>query len=181
MPISSLWSHYWEVLTVFLIPFGGGIPSGTLLAKKYAIDWRVTTFLYFISDLILACVFELILIRTQAASVRSPKLSRFGTAFKQSLQKTTLSYGKDPGPLTLIYISFAVDPMTGRAAGQAVGHGFLAGWLFAIIGDLFYFGILMASTLWLNGILGDGTWMTIITIAIMMLVPWAIRKIKAPA
>jgi hypothetical protein len=40
--------------------------------------------------------------------------------------------------------------MTGRAAAKAAGHGFLPGWAIAITGDMIYFVVLMASTLWLQ-------------------------------
>lgn len=76
-------------------------------------------------------------------------------------------------------IAFGVDPMTGRSVARAAGHGFIMGWMFAIAGDMLYFGVLMVSTLWLNGILGDGTWTTIIILAAMMIVPWLIKKIRA--
>ena len=34
-----------EVLTLFLIPIGGGIPAGVILAKSRGIEWPVTTLL----------------------------------------------------------------------------------------------------------------------------------------
>jgi hypothetical protein len=59
------------------------------------------------------------------------------------------------GPLGLIVLSFTVDPNTGRAAAAAAGHGPVVGWTLAIIGDMFYFAVLMASTLWLSEALGN--------------------------
>ena len=68
--------------------------------------------------------------------------------------------------------------MTGRLATAIAGHGFVRGWLLAIVGDMFYFGLLMASTLWLDGILGDGTATTLIILAGMIGIPWIARKIR---
>lgn len=168
----------WKVLSLFLIPIGGGIPAGVLMAKSEGIAWPFTALLYLISDIILACVFDPVMHFLIAAGKRSPALSRINATFKQSTQKSISSYGTHLGPLTLIMIAFGVDPMTGRAATAFAGHGFLTGWTLAITGDMLYFTLLMASTLWLNGILGDGTWTTIIIMVLMMVVPGLLRKAR---
>lgn len=168
----------WEVLTLFLIPIGGGIPAGVLLAKSRSIPWPITTLLYFVSDVILACIFEPLMLLLIKLGKRSPKLAKFIDVFRQSMKKTTSVYGSHLGPLALIMIAFGVDPMTGRAAAAAAGHRFIMGWLFAIAGDMLYFGVIMASTLWLNNILGDGTWTMIIILILMMVVPALVRKFK---
>jgi hypothetical protein len=43
---------------------------------------------------------------------------------------------------------------------------------------MIYFTLLMVSTLWLNGILGDGTLTTIIIMVLMMVVPGLLRKAR---
>ena len=78
----------------------------------------------------------------------------------------------------LVMIAFGVDPMTGRAAAKAAGHGFLAGWTVAIAGDMIFFSIVAASTLCLNSVLGDGTWTAIIIMFAMMFIPPLIRRFK---
>jgi hypothetical protein len=179
-PETSLFSlsSVWEVLTLFLIPIGGGIPAGVLLAKSRSLPWPLTALLYFISDVILACVFEPLMLLVIKLGKRSPKMAKFTEIFRQSVQKTTSVYGSHLGPLALITIAFGVDPMTGRAAAAAAGHRFVMGWMFAIAGDMLYFGVIMASTLWLNNILGDGTWTMVIILILMMVVPTLIRKTK---
>ena len=178
LPSQQNLSGAWAVLSLFLIPVGGGIPAGVLLAKNYGIAWPITATLYFISDVILACVFEPIMLLLIAAGKKSRRLRRFSEAFSQSMQKTISKYGHSTGPFTLIMIAFGVDPMTGRAAAAAAGHKFVTGWMIAIAGDMIYFGVIMASTLWLNGILGDGTWTTIIILALMLIVPGLVRRIR---
>jgi len=180
LPSESVYtfSSTWNVLKLFLIPIGGGIPAGVLLARNQAFAWQVTALLYFLSDVILACVFEPFLMLFIAASKKSARLSKIGEAFKLATQKTIARYSTTGGAFTLIMIAFGVDPMTGRSAAVAAGHGFVMGWVFAIAGDMLYFGILMVSTLWLDGILGDGTWTTIIILAAMMIVPWLIKKFR---
>ena len=171
----------WEVLLLFLIPIGGGIPAGVLLAQKFGIAWPIMMVLYFISDVILACLFEPVMKLLILVSHRYPLpfLVRLRSAFKKSVHRTIAYYGNSTGPLALILIAFGVDPMTGRAAAIAAGHGFIIGWAIAITGDMIFFALLMVSTLWLNSILGDGTWTVIIILIFMMILPLLIRRLRA--
>ncbi len=171
-------SSAWEVLTLFIIPVGGGIPGGVLLAKSRDIDWIGMTILYFISDVMLACVFEPLMLLIIAGAKRVAWLDRAREAMRKSMAKTTARYGTKMSPLALVGVSFGVDPMTGRVAAAASGHGFIAGWLIAITGDMFYFGILMASTLWLHEVLGDGTVATLIILVVMMVVPPLFKRLR---
>jgi len=165
-------------MTLFLIPIGGGIPAGVLLARSRGIQWPVTMILYLISDVILACLFEPVMLLVIKVGKRSPKVAQFSEAFKKMVKQTTSHYGNRLGPLSLITVSFGVDPMTGRAAAAAAGHGFLIGWMLAITGDMIYFSVLMISTLWLNSILGDGTWTTVIILVLMVVVPILVRRLR---
>ena len=171
-------SNLWPVLKLFLIPWGGGIPAGVIAAREHALSWPVMSVLYFISDLILACVFEPLMMLFILYSRRSEKMNRIGSAMEESMNKTLSRYGTGGGAFTLIMIAFGTDPMTGRSAAVAAGHGFFMGWVFAIAGDMLYFTVIMASTIWLNGILGDGTVTTYVILAGMILFPWMIKKIK---
>lgn len=161
---------------LFCIPVGGGIPAGVLLARSRAIGWPAMMILYFISDVILACVFEPVLKLMIAAGRRFAPLGRATHALKAAVRKTTAPYGSAAGPLALVMIAFGVDPMTGRAAAHAAGHGFLSGWAIAIAGDMIYFALIMVSTLWLNSILGDGTWTTVVVMAGMFILPELIKR-----
>jgi hypothetical protein len=135
--------------------------------------------LYFISDVILAITFEPILRLLIKLGRHISFLSRLSVAFKKMVDKSIAHYGNKTGPLALIMIAFTVDPMTGRAAAIAAGHGFVTGWMVAIAGDMIYFTLLMVSTLWLNSVLGDGTWTVIIILLVMMIVPVVIRKLRS--
>lgn len=169
---------YWEVLSLFLIPIGGGIPAGVLLAKSHSIGWPMMSVLYFISDVILALIFEPLMLLVIAVGKKSVFIARMREAMRKRTNKTLSQYGSSLGPLKLIVIAFGVDPMTGRTAAVAAGHGFVTGWMFAITGDMFYFALLMVSTLWLNSILGDGTWTTVIIMVLMMGVPYLIKRFR---
>jgi hypothetical protein len=149
-----------------------------VLAKTRGMIWPVTAALYFISDVILACLFEPLLLLFLHYAKTSAFLTRFAAAYKESLAKTGFKYGLAPSPLSLIIISFGVDPMTGRAAARAAGHGFVAGWALAICGDMVFFAFIMTSTLLLNNILGDGTLAAIIVMIAMVVIPLLIRRLK---
>jgi len=171
-------SNAWGVLTLFVIPWGGGIPAGVLLARDHGIVWPITLLLYLVSDLILAFVFEPILLAFVAYGKSNKSAGRVGLAFKKALEKTTITPNKNAGPFALIALAFGADPMTGRAAARMAGHGFVSGWTLAITGDMIFFAVLMASTLWLDGILGNGTQTTLIVLAGMFVIPWAVRKVR---
>lgn len=171
-------SNLRDVFLLFVIPVGGGIPAGVLLAKARGVDWATMSILYFISDILLAIVFEPIMLAFVWLSKRNQFLTRLSDAVKQSTNKTIAGYGSSPGPFMLVMIAFGVDPMTGRAAAKAAGHGFIAGWTIAIMGDMIFFSIIAVSTLCLNNILGDGTWTAIIIMLAMLVVPALIKRIK---
>lgn len=168
----------WDVLMLFLIPIGGGIPAGVVLANQRGLSWISMSILYFISDLVLACVFEPIMLLFLRASNRSPHWKKVREALSQSTVHLISRYGVNPNPFTLVMITFGTDPMTGRSIAKAVGHGFFTGWALTIAGDMIFFTVIMASTLWLNNLLGDGTLTAvIITICILGLPPLT-KKIK---
>jgi hypothetical protein len=171
-------SNAWEVFVLFFIPVGGGVPAGVILAKKRGFGWITMTFVYFISDLVLACLFEPLVLLMKAAGRRFTFVARINEGLKKSTHKTIAKYGLRPNVLSLITISFGVDPMTGRTAALAAGHGFISGWTLAIIGDMLFFLILMISTLCLNNILGDGTWAAVIIMVAMTVVPVLVRKVR---
>ena len=50
-----------SVSMLFLIPVGGGIPAGGLLARDKGLAWPVNGGLYLISDILLALAFEPVL------------------------------------------------------------------------------------------------------------------------
>ncbi len=176
--MSLMLASAWEVFVIFSVPFGGGIPAGVLLAKTSGMTWQMMTGLYLLSDLALACYFEPLLKLILRLGKRSPFMIRFFEEFRKSLNKTIMRYGSNPGVFKLVMVAFGVDPMTGRATALAAGHGFLAGWAIAILGDMLFFMVLMGSTLWLNSILGDGTLAAVIIMVLMMGGPALIRRIR---
>jgi uncharacterized membrane protein len=171
-------SNLWDVLLIFLIPFGGGIPGGVMLAQSRGIEWPIMMLLYFISDVILACAFEPMMLLFIKYGKRFQFFARLSQAMKLVIQKTLEHYGNSSGVFALIMIAFGVDPMTGRAVAVAAGHGFFIGWMIAIAGDMIYFSLMMVSTLWLKSVIGNGTWTMVIIFVLMMIIPSVFRRVQ---
>jgi len=172
-------------MMLFLIPVGGGIPAGVLLAERTGLAWPVTAVLYFVSDVILAFAFEPILRLLAAVGRRVHFLAKMGDAMAASMERVAAHYGgRAAGPFTLVMIAFGVDPMTGRAAAMAKGHGFAAGWAVAIAGDMLYYAVVAMTTLRLNAYVKDPNTAMLIVLVGMLVVPLAVRRAKhlfAPA
>jgi hypothetical protein len=169
-----------SVLKLFLIPVGGGIPAGVLLAQTKGMFWPVMTLLYLVSDIALAVAFEPVLRLLAFVFARISFLSRISTAWKTaSARSVSLFSSAGAGPIGLIMIAFGVDPMTGRATAHAAGHGFIYGWAIAIVGDMLYFGVIAITTLHLNSYFQDPSTTMYIILAMMFLLPVLIRQIRS--
>jgi hypothetical protein len=169
-----------SVLKLFIIPVGGGIPSGVLLASSKGLAWPITSVLYLVSDIALALAFEPILRLVTLIVGKVPFLIRFSAAFKAASARSVAHIGgTSAGPLALVMISFGVDPMTGRATAHAAGHGFVAGWAIAITGDMLYFTVIALTTLRLNSYFKDPNTTMLIVLGAMFVVPMLVRYIRS--
>jgi len=169
-----------SVLKLFLIPVGGGIPAGVILAETKGVAWPFTTLLYLVSDIILALSFEPVLRLLAFICGKVSFLSRVGAAMKAATARSVSHYsGTGAGPIALTMIAFGVDPMTGRASAHAAGHGIIAGWAFAIAGDMLYFAVIAISTLRLNSYIHDPNITMLIILVAMFCVPALVRFIRS--
>ena len=166
---------------LFLLPWGGGIPAGVLLAKAYGLGWGVTAGLYLVSDLMLAAAFEPVLRLLVLCAERVEALDRFRAAWKVAMARVVAQFsGTGAGPFTLVMIAFGVDPMLGRASSLAAGHGFVAGWAFAITGDMMYYAVIAAATLRLNRYLGNPGITVPVIMGVMIAVPLLVGRWRRP-
>lgn len=169
-----------SVLKLFLIPVGGGIPAGVMLAQTKGVAWPVTALLYLVSDIILALLFEPVLRLLAYICSKISFLSRVAAAMKAATARSVHHMsGTGAGPIGLIMIAFGVDPMTGRATAHAAGHGFLAGWTIAIAGDMLYFAVIAISTLKLNTVIEDPNITMLIILVVMFSVPTIIKLVRS--
>ena len=174
-PVSSLLS----VLKLFVIPAGGGIPAGVMLAQAKGLAWPVTTLLYLVSDVILAIVFEPILRLITCLCGNMAFFVRISAILKAATARSVSHFsGTGAGPLALVMIAFGVDPMTGRASALAAGHGFIAGWAIAIAGDMLYFAVIAAATLGMNSYIQDTNVTMVLVIVVMFSMPVLVRFIR---
>ena len=161
---------------LFLIPLGGGIPAGVLLAQTKGLAWPVTAGLYLVSDVLLALAFEPILRLLAWLAGKLPFLARFSARMKAALAKSAARFsGIGAGPIALVMFSFGADPMSGRAAALAAGHGFLMGWAFAIAGDMLYYAVIAVTTLRLSKYVRDPGTAEWIVLGAMIVVPLIVR------
>lgn len=169
-----------SVLKLFLIPVGGGIPAGVMLAQVKGVAWPTTMALYLVSDIILALLFEPVLRLLAYICGRISFLSRIAAVMKAATARSVHHMsGTGAGPIGLIMIAFGVDPMTGRASAHAAGHGFISGWAIAITGDMLYFSVIAVSTLRLNSYIKDPNHTMLIILIAMFSIPAAVRFVRS--
>jgi len=169
-----------SVLMLFLIPVGGGIPAGVLLAQSKGLAWPVTSGLYLVSDMMLALAFEPVLQLLAWLGGKVPFLARFSARMKTEMARSAAHFsGTGAGPVALVMFSFGADPMSGRAAALAAGHGFLMGWVFAIAGDMLYYAVIAITTLRLSRYFRDPDTAMWIVLGAMIVVPLIIRFFRA--
>jgi len=168
------------VLMLFLIPVGGGIPAGVLLARSRGFEWPLTAGLYLVSDLMLAVAFEPLLRLLVALGSRVGFLVRLGVVMQLAMARSAAHFaGTGAGPFGLLMIAFGVDPMTGRASAMAAGHGFVAGWSFAIAGDMLYYGVIAVTTLRLSTRIHNPDVIVGLMLAGMIIVPLLVRQARS--
>ena len=112
------------VLKLFLLPVGGGIPAGVMLAQTKGVAWPAITLLYLVSDVILAFAFEPVLRLVKFIYGKITFLARISAMLKAATVRSTSHFSEaGAGPIGLIMIAFGVDLMTGRVQHslQAMG------------------------------------------------------------
>lgn len=176
-PLPAAWpTGAFGVFLLFMFPVGGGIPFGVILARDSGLSPLETFGLFALSDVLGAVMSEPYVMLFRWLGRKVGWIGRIGERITRFTAAAGLADGGKRGPLGIILTSFTVSLMTGRAAAAAAGHGVIMGWTLAIIGDLFYFLVLMASTLWLSSVLGDERITVGIVLLGMWVVPMLIRK-----
>jgi hypothetical protein len=140
------------------------------MARDAGLSPLVTAGLYLVSDLVLAVTAEPFLLLLAAFRRRNAVLGRAGAILERLANTAGLQEGRARGPLGVILISFSIMPIVGRMASEAAGYGFITGWTLAIIGDMAYFGLIMASTLWISSVFGNDR----LTIGAVLLASWGL-------
>jgi hypothetical protein len=178
-PVPAGWPHgWWGVLLLFCIPGGVGIPPGVLLGHGDGLGALFMTVLYFFSDVFLAAFFEPLLQVLALVSHHVPRLQRAGDLLIRAIT-ATMPAGSLAGPTGVVLTGFGAGLPFGRALASAAGYALVTGWLLTIAGDMLYFVMGMASTLWFQGLFGDPRMAALAALVVMLLVPVAIRRFRA--
>jgi hypothetical protein len=173
-PLPAYWpAGFWGAFLLFLVPIGGGIPVGVLMARDAGVSPPMMALMYFVSDIFMAVTHEPFFWLLGWLASIVPAVAKVRDFFARASNQAGLRDGGGRGPLGLILFSFTVDPVSGRGAAAAAGHGFIMGWVFAIAGDMIYFAVLMAATLWLSGVFGDER----ITVGVVLLTVWGLSML----
>jgi hypothetical protein len=179
-PLPALWPvGAMGVFLIFVTQIGAGIPLGVIMARNAGIPIPVTAGLYLASDVVLALFTEPMLALLRWLGKRVSFLERLGNRLARFTGMAGLQNGKVQGPLGLILFSFAWAPAPARAASEAAGHGPVSGWTLAIIGDMAYFALIMASTLWVSSLFGGDDRLTVGAVLLgTWLLPIIIRRVR---
>jgi hypothetical protein len=178
-PLPTLWpTGALGVFLVFATQIGAGIPIGVLMARDSGLNVVETAGLYLVSDVLLAVTCEPMLLLLRWMSRRVDWLATLGTRMMRISGATGLSSGRVRGPLGLILFSFVMAPAPARAVSEAAGHGPISGWTLAIIGDMIYFGVIMASTLLVIQIFGDSRTTIAPVIVAAWLLPMLVQRLR---
>jgi|SRR5579859_2799697 len=178
-PLPDLWpAGVFGVFLIFVMPTVVGIPLGVIMARDAGLTPLITAALYFASDLVLAVTAEPGLALVRWIGARVPLLGRLGDRLASLSARAGLKDDGVRGPLGLILVSFTVNPLAGRAAAAAAGHGFFGGWALAIIGDMLYFALIMASTLWISSVFGNDRLAIGVVFIVAFLAPLLLRRLR---
>jgi hypothetical protein len=182
-PLPSLWpGGAFGVFLIFVTQIGAGIPLGVIMARNAGIAIPVTALLYLASDVVLAITTEPMLLLLRWMGRRVEFLGRLGNRLARFTGMAGMQTGRVRGPLGVIIFSFAWAPAPARAASEAAGFGPIRGWTLAIIGDMAYFGLIMASTLWVSSLFGGDDRMTVGAVLLgTWLLPIIIRRMRRAA
>jgi hypothetical protein len=173
-PLPASWpAGFWGAFLLFLIWGGAGIPMGVIMGRDAGVSIPMMALMYFVSDIVMAVTHEPLFWLLGWLAGVVPAIGKIRDVFRKASQAAGLQDQGAHGPLGLILFSFTVDPISGRGAAAAAGHGFVMGWVFAIAGDMIYFAVLMAATLWLSGVFGDDR----VTIGVVLLSVWGLSML----
>src|SRR5215212_831358 len=127
-PLPAIWpSGAWGAFLQFLIPIGGGIPLGVIMGRDAGLSPLTMSGMYFVSDIFMAVTHEPFFWLLGWLASISPTIGKVRDFFRKATDRAGLQDEGGRGPLGLILFSFTVDPISGRGAAAAAGHGFYTG------------------------------------------------------
>jgi hypothetical protein len=175
-PVPAGWPHgWWGTLLLFLIPGGIGIPSGVLLGHGDGFGPPALTLLYVASDVVLALVFEPMILVLVLVGRHRPGVRRVGRGFVAAMHRLFPTHGASVS-MAVMGTGFVLGLPFGRLLGAGAGYGLVPSWALAIAGDTCSFAVGMLSTLWFNGVLGDQRLAVAGALVVMLAVSAVVRR-----
>jgi len=177
------------VFALFWLPVGPGVPAGVLLARHAGINPALTFCLYFLSDLLGACICHPSFSVMRRAGGRVPLLASVG---QRLMRLATLGTGISPeamadqapggsrGTLPLLFrigtVGFGVDVYTAGMLAVGLPVRNLPGWLAAIAGDLVWFTMLLATSIATAAVTNDDRITAAVMVVVMIALPPIARR-----
>jgi hypothetical protein len=169
-----------------------GIPAGLLLARHAGINPAVTIGLYALSDVMGAMVTHPTYALLRKYGSRSRILSKIGRVYlKIAMFGVRMPRLEDvqngpmlPALFRIGVISFGFDIYHGGMVIAGLPVPRLLGWLAALIGDLLWFSVLMATNSAAAAVIQDDRTVAFVTIAAMLIIPkvaeWIFPALRMP-
>jgi hypothetical protein len=169
-PIPSWWpAGGLGAFLLFLMPIGG-IPLGVLWARDAGVSLAGIIVLYAVRDVVLAPIMEVPLRLFCVLARHIPRLDIVNPKLNRIAIEMGFRREGNRSPWHVVLVGFVISPGAGRLAAMAARQRFLPGWALAIAGDVLYFVLLMASTLWLREVLANDR----IATGLMLLITWLV-------
>ena len=169
-----------------------GIPAGLLLARHAGINPAVTIGLYALSDVMGAMVTHPTYALVRKYGSRSTILSKLGRIYlKIAMFGVRMPRLEDvqngpmlPALFRIGVISFGFDIYHGGMVIAGLPVPRLLGWLAALVGDMIWFGVLMATNSAAAAVIQDDRIVAFVTIAAMLIIPkvaeWIFPALRMP-
>lgn len=169
-----------------------GIPAGLLLARHAGINPAVTIGLYALSDVMGAMVTHPTYAIIRKYGSRSRILSKLGRIYlKVAMFGVRMPRLEDvqngpmlPALFRIGVIAFGFDIYHGGMVVAGLPVPRLLGWLAALIGDMIWFGVLMATNSAAAAVIQDDKTVAIVTIVAMLVIPkvaeWIFPALRMP-
>ncbi len=169
-----------------------GIPAGLLLARHAGINPAVTIGLYALSDVMGAMVTHPTYAIIRKYGSRSRILSKLGRIYlKIAMFGVRMPRLEDvqngpmlPALFRIGVIAFGFDIYHGGMVVAGLPVPRLLGWLAALIGDMIWFGVLMATNSAAAAVIQDDKTVAIVTIVAMLVIPkvaeWIFPALRMP-
>jgi hypothetical protein len=162
-----------------------GIPAGLLLARHAGINPAITIGLYALSDVMGAMVTHPTYALIKKIGARSRILSKIGRVYlKIAMFGVRMPRLEDvqngpmlPALFRIGVISFGFDIYHGGMVIAGLPVPRLLGWFAALVGDMIWFGVLMATNSAAAAVIQDDRIVAFVTIAAMLIIPKVAERI----